>query len=470
MHHQFETLPITLNSKKVGSGSIFVAIQGMRDDGVNYIPEAIARGAVEIIIADSVILDEPIMVLCEEHNVTLTRVKNTRKALAERAAHVHGYPAQKLHCIGITGTKGKTTTSWIAYHLLMQAGHRAALLSTVENRMGTVTYATELTTQQPDYMQAFLRACVNEGITHVVIEVAAQALTQHRVLGIPFAHVAWLNFSQEHGEFYASERDYWNAKLRLFEQVVPGGTIIIPADDARFAKICSRQDVTYSRWSSANTMAVAVNNVGAYVVCRYDDKEYRCPHLLGRHNSANLLVALMLVHAAGVSPDVMHNLLENFAGIPGRLNWYALPNGARACVDYAHNPASFEATLSALRECTSHLVVIFGAGGERDAARRPIMGAIAARYADIIFLTTDNPRSEDPYVICYDIMQGIAENMRYKVVEELDREKAIYDACKIAQHDTIIALLGKGPDEYQLVHGRKHFFSERAIITSMNLS
>jgi UDP-N-acetylmuramoyl-L-alanyl-D-glutamate--2,6-diaminopimelate ligase len=463
----FKILPITLHSKRVGPGSIFVAIQGARDDGIHYIVEAVERGASEIILADYVTLDEAVMALIMQHNVTLTPVKDTRKALAERAAELYGYPARQLYCIGITGTKGKTTTAWLAYHILKESGCAVALLSTVENRIGGVKYPTELTTQQPDYLHAFLRICVDEGITHVVIEVAAQALTQFRVLGIPFASVAWLNFSQEHGEFYVSEQDYWNAKLKLFDYVVPGGTVIIPADDARFEVLPKRSDVRYCRWSKTSILSEIITESSTYVLCEYGGMSYQCPQLLGRHNSANLLVAIILAHTVGISSKIVQRSLENFKGIPGRLNWHVLPNGARACIDYAHNPASFEATLSSLRTCTAHLIVIFGAGGERDAARRPLMGFIAARYADLIFLTTDNPRSEDPYAICDNIMQGIDEQVRYKVIEELDREQAIRRAYRLSQAGTIIALLGKGPDEYQLVEGIKHPFSELSVLMSI---
>lgn len=466
---RFAILPVTLSSKKVGPGSVFVAIQGARENGAQYIPEALERGAREIIIARDAHLDATTRALCTAQGVPIAPVDNVRKSLAERAAAAHNHPAQNLTCIGITGTKGKTTTAWLTHHILTHAGHKTALLSTVENRIGATRYPTDLTTPQADYIQAFLRTCVDEGVTHVVIEVAAQALTHHRVDHIPFTSAAWLNFSQEHGEFYPHEHDYWNAKAQLFDAVITGGTIIIPSDDARFATLKLRNDVNALALAPQTAPIIDPASLQSPLVsCEFQGITYTCPQLLGSYNATNVLAAVMLAHSVGVGSEQCQQTLQTFAGVPGRLNWYHLRNGARVCIDYAHNPASFEAILGSLRAYTHELIVVFGAGGERDAARRPKMGAVAAQYADTILLTTDNPRSEEPAQICRDIIAGIDTLIHDKIVCELDREQAIRRACAQASPGAIIAVLGKGPDEYQLVHGVKTFFSERAIVQSLS--
>lgn len=459
--------PVTSHTKHVGPGSTFVAIKGMKEDGVRYIPHAIAAGATTIVVDQRASLTTEIEHLLQEQNVALVRVADTRRALAELSAQAHGYPAQKLTIIGITGTKGKSTTTFLVEHMLREAGFATAKLSTVYNKILDVVYETELTTQHPDYIHAFLQQCVEQGVTHVVMEVAAQAFSLHRVATIEFSCGMFLNFSQEHGEFYATQDDYFAAKAELFSACRAGAKIIIPQDDERISAAAMKAGAhadQISKFSTQNS-GDAATLVGIQFV--HENDTYNCPALVGNFNIYNVRAALLCVQQFGVKAETAQRALQTFVPVPGRLNKYELGNGAIAFIDYAHNPASFEHVLRMTRGCTKHLIVLFSAGGDRDTTKRPLMGALAAGYADLIILTTDNPRSEEPQDINADIMQGIPQNQQHKVVIELDREKAIRCAYEHASADSIILLLGKGPDEYQLVKGVKSYFSEREILFSL---
>lgn len=459
--------PVTCHTKHVGPGSTFVAIKGMKEDGVRYIPHAVAAGATTIVVDQQVSLTAEIENVLQEQRVALLRVTDTRRALAELSAHAHGYPSQKLTIVGITGTKGKSTTTFLVEHILRTAGYKTAMLSTVYNKILDTVYETELTTQHPDYIHAFLQQCVKQGVTHVVMEVAAQAFSLHRVATIEFSCGMFLNFSQEHGEFYATQDDYFAAKTELFPACKSDAKIILPEDDERIsaaaikAGVHSDQMLKFSTQSSNNATTLA----GIQFV--HENETYNCPALVGNFNIYNVRAALLCVQRFGVKPEVAQRALQTFAPVPGRLNKYELGNGAIAFIDYAHNPASFEHIFRMARGCTKHLIALFSAGGDRDTAKRPLMGALAAEYADLIILTTDNPRSEEPQDINADIMRGVPENQRQKVTIELDRERAIRCAYEHSKAGSIILLLGKGPDEYQLVKGVKSYFSEREILFSL---
>lgn len=462
--------PVTSHTKHVGPGSTFVAIKGMKEDGVRYIPQAIAAGATTVVIDQAITLDDALAALVQEKNIQVMRVADTRRALAELSAQAHGYPAQQLTIIGITGTKGKSTTTFLLEHILKSAGYKTAMLSTVHNKILDMVYETELTTQHPDYIHAFLRECVEQGVTHVIMEVAAQAFTLHRVATLEFSVGMFLNFSQEHGEFYATQDDYFAAKAELFSACAAQAKIIIPENDERIATAAQAAGVAPERLLRFSTHTAKNPTPLAGIQFVHDHHQYVCPALVGDFNIYNARAAMTCAQQFGVGPEVIQQALRTFTPVPGRLNKYELGNGAIAFIDYAHNPASFEHALRLMRTCTDHLVVVFGAGGDRDRVKRPLMGAAAAAYADFVVLTTDNPRSEDPLAICKEITEGIPVCQQTKVTLELDRERAIHMAYQYARPGTIIMLLGKGPDEYQLIKGVKSHFSEREILQTLQKS
>lgn len=458
--------PVACHTDHVGPGTTFVAIKGFKDDGSNHVPLALAKGASKIVIDAHTAVP-----MCGNREIEIVRVLNTRRALAELSAQAHGYPGQKLKIIGVTGTKGKSTTVYLIEHLFKTAGIKTALLSTVKNRIGDQEFPAPLTTPQPDYIHQFLALCVQASVEIVVMEVAAQALTLDRVAGIAFDAVVYTNFSQEHGEFYSTMDDYFAAKAQIIEHVKPHGVIILNANDARVSLLSGNDTRVILVGTTGRDVQFQVSQstlAGIQLSLRYKQEtiEFSCPNLVGYFNGYNIAMAVSLVRSLGSEWSVIARGLETFTGVSGRLMRINLPHNVLSFIDYAHNPSSMQAVLSTLRDFTDHLIVLFGAGGERDAAKRPLMGGIAERYADCIVLTSDNPRSEDPKVITDNILAGISE--RNKVIIELDREQAIRQAYALSRPGTIIVLLGKGPDEYQLVQGVKIPFSEASILRSFS--
>ena len=466
---------VTAHTAHVGPGTIFVAIKGMKEDGLYYAYEAIKKGAKTLVVAQDVIISSELEKQIEQHQVTVERVSNTRQALAEKSAQVLGFPARKLRIIGITGTKGKTTTAWLLFHILKTAGYSVALLSTVKNYINDHEFATQLTTQQPDYLHHFFELCIKADVQYVVMEVAAQALSLYRTHTLLFAGIIMTNFSAEHAEFYTDLHQYFNAKKLILNQAEAQAKILINADDA-WCKQLLQENSSYHSFGMYQEKATYVLKIKATMctqiawLLHYDDHvyEFSCPALIGEFNNYNATAAAAMGLELGIDINIIKQAFTTFKAVPGRLEQHLTPRGARFIIDYAHNPSSYQALLPVLRLLADNLIVIFGAGGERDHTKRPVMGAIAAQLADTIILTTDNPRSEDPATIINDIKSGIAACYMHKIIVELDREEAIKKAYQMASSSTIIAVLGKGPDEYQLVKGVKTYFSEKNIIKSLH--
>ncbi len=469
--------PVTSHTDHVGLGSTFVAVKGMKDDGIYHIETALAKGAARILVQHDAELTATVLQAIAVHNAQLMRVADTRLALAQESARAFKYPARKLRIIAITGTKGKTTTAFLLEHLFKTADYKTALLSTVHNRIIDTIFPTTLTTPQPDYLHAFLDVCVQQGVDLVILEAAAQGFSLHRLATLAFDGAIFTNFSKEHGEFYAMQEDYFKAKCVLFNQMKPGVPAFINADDDglnSFINSVSNVPLkTFGRHQGqVKAQLVTSDFNGLTLALDYTHKQtiFNCPILLGAFSFYNLLAALCIADQFGLDENKVHVALATFEGVPGRLhlkNAFNLPNGAHAFIDYAHNPASYEAVLSTLRSLTPHLIVVFGCGGDRAKEKRPIMGTIAATHCDAVILTSDNPRSEDPAVIAQAVYAGITHSKKSKIIIELDREKAIQKAYQLSTSKSIIVLLGKGPDEYQLVNGVKMPFSEREILQAL---
>lgn len=455
--------PVTGHTKQVGQGTTFVAIQGQREDGNAYIPQALAQGAQKIVIQNRSPLSADLVDLIEAHQASLVYVENSRLELARLSAAASEYAAKKLKIIGVTGTKGKTSTTFILEHLLRSSGYKTALLGTVKNFIDGQYIPGELTTPQPDHLHQFFVLCVEAKIDYVIMEVAAQAITLHRVHGIEFEIGVFTNFSQEHGEFYATQEDYFAAKKEIISYLKQNATLLVNADDQQSKKLLEEKNtVGFSLVRKSEGMI-------ASCIVEHRTQKYilSCPALIGIFNCYNVLAAASVALQIGLLPENIQDALQKFPGVPGRLERYPLPNGSCAIIDYAHNPSSFRAVLSTLRHLTPHLLVVFGCGGDRDATKRPIMGALAVQYADLVILTTDNPRSENPYTILEAMYAGIPQEMRTKVCIEPDREKAIRQAYVHSSSQTILALLGKGPDEYQQIGSIKYPFSEKQILQTL---
>jgi UDP-N-acetylmuramoyl-L-alanyl-D-glutamate--2,6-diaminopimelate ligase len=462
--------PVTCHTDHVGKDSTFVAIKGLQHDGVDYIPLALQKGARTIVVQEGAVISQSTYELAHEHRAQIIWVPDARKSLALLAATAWGNPAQQLKIIGVTGTKGKTTTAWLLYDLLRKAEITVALLSTVNNRINDHNFVTELTTQQPDYLHAFFYTCVAQGVTQVIMEVAAQAVSLHRIADITFDGIIFTNFASAHGEFYTTPEEYFQAKQLLFQQQGAQAKLIINGDDTKGALLLKEYGGISFGITSAelDVKAIAYRSTLAGLTVMLNEFGYQytlaCPALMGSFNVYNLLGAAAMANQLGVAWDVIEYAVAKFAGVPGRLERYDLPNGAVCFIDQAHNPSSFAAVLPELRAATGDLIVVSGAGGDRDKQMRPVLGSLMVQYGDTVIITTDNPRSENPADIIEQIYSGIPRDKQAAVVIELDREKAIQKAYACSKKGSIIALLGKGPQQYQMIGTVKYPFSEQKII------
>lgn len=468
-NYLFKTFPVTGHTDFVGVGSTFVALKGNLYSGIDFIPLAIEKGATTIVIQTDDTLSPELMASIAEKKITLRREDDVRLMLALLSADAAGYPAKKLKIIGITGTKGKTTTTFLLAHFLRKAGYAVAYMSTVHNAIFDIVYPTQFTTSQADYIHQFLAKCVEQKIEYVVMEVAAQALSMQRVQGIEFDGVIFTNFDHEHLEFYHSMDAYFAAKMTIFLQTKKDAPCIINGDDPWLQKVTENQkSITFGQ-GSCNDIVFSCTPSDDYTFS-IKNELYRIQsssRICGIYNGYNLAAVMGMVYALGITIPTIESIVREFNGVPGRFELYYLSNGARAIIDYAHNPSSFKAVIQTARSLTHHLIVLFGAGGGRDQFKRPEMGKIAAEYADLVVLTTDNPRDEDPLTIIDHIIKGIPLQQQQKVVIALDRQEAIKTAYNNTQDGSIILLLGKGPDEYQIIGNTKHFFSERSILQTL---
>jgi len=447
--------PVTCHTDFVGRDSIFVAIKGQKYNGINFIPHALEKGAKTIVVHKKESIPTEIQSCIEEYQAEVMYVENTRKALAELSAQKLGYPAQKLKLLGITGTKGKTTSAFVLEHIFRKNGYRTALLSTVHNRVLDAIFPAQLTTAQADYLHVFFDICVQNNVEYVVMEVAAQALTMNRVHGLTFDGILCTNFSLEHSEFYNSLEDYFNAKKKLFKYTKPNAPRILNADDPWWQKVIEEnsRNISYSvKEKKSDYYASFINesNTQLHFYLQYNSEKYSfSSELNGEFNVYNILGASALAHECGLSLNGIAHAISSFKSVPGRLEKYQLSNGALCYIDYAHNPSSYRAVFSAMRPQTDHLIVVFGCGGNKDKKKRPLMGSIAAEN------------------IIDEIKSGIDQKDLSKIVCEVDREKAIQCAYRHAKNNSIILLLGKGTCEYQEIKGVKVPFSEKNIIREL---
>ena len=462
--------PVASHTDNVGKNSIFVVIKGLSRDGLEFVPLAIERGASRIVVEKTILFPEGLLKLCNEQKVVIEYVDNSRKALAELSAQAAGYPSKKLQLYGVTGTKGKTSSVWILYHMLCNLGVKAALISTVGNYIGTYSCNTGMTTPQPDYIHQFLKLCVDSGITHVVMETAAQATTFFRLETLEFNALIFTNLEQEHGELYSSLDIYFEAKRKICDFVKSTGNLIVNEDSVYGKKLIElyRKAISFSfenvKTSYYCTYQVSnEDRVKIEIVYNQSRFLFSYTQFIGFFNAYNIAAVFILLLKEGFNSHDIQKAIQQVPSIPGRMEKYKLKNGALLIIDYAHTPSSFEALFKSLHSSSTKLHIVFGAGGGKDTTKRPLMGALAAFYGHKVYLTNDNPRYDDPLNIAAQIYNGISENLREKVTIELDRQKAIEQAIKESDNQTIILLLGKGPDEYQLVQGQKIFFSERLI-------
>ena len=449
-----EVTSLAYDGRSVQPGALFFCVRGFTRDGHDFAPEAIANGAVALVV------DHPLGL-----GVPEAQVDDVRAAMAPVAARFHGDPSARLDVVGITGTSGKTTTSFLVRELLEGAGRRTALLGTVKSVVAGREGTLARTTPEAVDLQAAFAEMADGGDAACAMEVSSHALELHRADAIHWAVAVFTNLSQDHLDFHPSMEEYFLAKRRLFEAGPRVG--IVNVDDAWGARLAAEMDVTtVSVEGDADVRAVDVRpgleGTDFAVVGRGGTRlDLRSP-LRGRFNVANALAAVAVARALGVEDAAIASALRTSAPVPGRLEPVEEGQGFAVLVDYAHKPGALESVLDAARDLTrGRVIVVFGAGGDRDRGKRPIMGEVAGRLADEVVITSDNPRSEDPDAIVAEIVAGVG---RRDVRVEPDRRAAIELAVSLARDGDVLLVAGKGHEQGQeLAGGRKIPFDDVAV-------
>lgn len=457
---------IEKNSKDVKEGFLFVAIKGFAVDGHKFIEDAIKKGAIAIVIEEGCDLKA----FKVPEGITVVMTKDTREALAIIASNFYGNPSSKFKLIGVTGTKGKTTTTFMIKEILEKAGKKVGLIGTIATYInGKRIKDSDRTTPESLELQQIFRLMVDQGVEVCVMEVSSQSLKLHRVDGCQFDIVLFTNFSEDHisEKEHPDMQDYFNSKLRLFEMCKTG---IVNADDLHTAKIPKlfpeSNIVTYGIDNFANVLAKDITITNSYVDFRVkitDRNERVKTGIPGRFSVYNSLAAICVAQKFGISPEIIIQALEEVR-VPGRSELVDNKLDLTIMIDYAHSPESLQNILQAAKSYTRGRVIsVFGCGGDRDSGKRPIMGEISGKIADYTIVTSDNPRTEDPQKIVNQIEEGIKKTKgKYEVV--VDRVEAIEHAIKMANKRDIIILAGKGHEPYQEINGVKYPFDERVIV------
>ena len=454
------------NSKNIKEGYLFVAIKGFSVDGHKFINDAIENGAKAILIEEGCDLKE----IKNIDNITIVMAKDTREALAITSANFYGNPSRKFKLIGVTGTKGKTTTTFMIKEILERAGKKVGLIGTIAIYInGKKIQDSDRTTPESIELQQIFAKMVDEGVEVVVMEVSSQSLKLHRVTGCEFDYVLFTNFSEDHisKNEHPDMKDYFESKLKLFKMCKNG---IVNTDDLHGAKIPNlfpdSNIVTYGIDNYANVLAKDITITNSYVDFKVkitDRNERVKTGIPGRFSVYNSLAAICVAQKFGVSPEVVKEALAQVR-VPGRSELVDNKREIPIMIDYAHSPESLENILQAVKSYTRGKVIsVFGCGGDRDPGKRPIMGEISGRIADYTFITSDNPRTEEPQKIVDQIEEGIKKTKgNYKVI--VDRTEAIKEAIKMATKRDIVVLAGKGHEPYQEINGVKYPFDERIIV------
>lgn len=455
------------DSRNINDGDMFVAIKGFDVDGHEYIKEAIGNGA-KVILAQ-IDIDRKIIKEIPD-DVTIILSENTRHALAICACNFYGNPSKKVKLIGITGTKGKTTTSFMTKAILEKEGKKVGLIGTIACYIGSKKLEdSDRTTPESLKLQKIFKQMVDEGCEVIVMEVSSQSLKLHRVDGYVFDIAVFTNFSEDHisEKEHPDMEDYFNSKLKLFHMCKTG---YVNADDlhtAKIPKMLPDNDIsTYGIDNYCNLLAKDITITNSYVdfKVKLGQRNERVKTFIpGRFSVYNSLAAICVGLKLGCSAEnIKEALLE--VRVPGRSELVDNKKDLTIMIDYAHSPESLENILNAVKSYTRGRVIsVFGCGGDRDPGKRPIMGEISGRIADYTIITSDNPRTEDPEKIVNQIEEGIKKtNGKYECI--VDRIEAIKSAIEMANKNDIVVLAGKGHETYQIIGHKKYPFDEKEII------
>ncbi len=457
---------VEFDSRRCRPGSLFVAVRAVNNDGHTYIPAALDAGA-DVIVCEQMPAERPA-------GTTFIRVADSRDSLAQISLRFHGMPQSKLRFIGVTGTNGKTSCTYILRSILRAAGARVGLIGTTGNVILDKYEATTFTTPEQPALAALLARMVQAGVEYVIMEVSSHALALDRVSGLQFDAALFTNLSRDHLDFHSSMRDYLAAKCLLFKKLKAGAPAVINLDDdsaAELRTVAAHASVmTYGRSEAA---ALRIDSEQWRPDGSDFDLEYKTEKALsqlqvriklpGAFNVMNATGAAAVCLGLGLKADVVCRGLASAPPAPGRMHTISLPSAAIAIIDYAHTPDALANVLRACRAgmaAESRLSCVFGCGGDRDPGKRSEMGQLAAELADVVVITNDNPRSEAPERIAADILDGVPKEQKMRVSVCLDRSAAIRQALAIAEAGDVVVIAGKGHESYQIINGERRHFSD----------
>ncbi len=474
-----EVRDIVHDSRKMKPASLFVAVRGFHSDGHQFILQALQQGAAAIVAekreGPPVPADTPLII-----------VDDSRRALALLANAFFGYPSQRLKLIGITGTNGKTTTTYLLKSIIEAAGHTAGLIGTIDYRVGDRVYSAPNTTPESLELQRLLSEMAGLGAEHCVMEVSSHALALGRTVGCQFVAAGFTNLTQDHLDFHESMDAYFQAKLLLFSGLSSESWAIINIDDAHGVEIVrkTRARVITTGFSElanvrpAGAIRHGINGLTFDAASPAGTIPVESP-LVGRHNIYNILTAIGLGAALGIKSDQIACGLKNMKAVPGRMEKVDEGQPYGVVVDYAHTEDAIKGLLEAVREIAAkRIITVFGCGGDRDRSKRPKMGEAAINGSDVVIITSDNPRTEDPVSIIREIERGLAEGgiktsaqegteqgasgkKPYQVIP--DRHKAVAVAVGLARPGDVVVLAGKGHEDYQIIGEKKRHFDDREV-------
>jgi UDP-N-acetylmuramoyl-L-alanyl-D-glutamate--2,6-diaminopimelate ligase len=451
---------VTADSRRVERGMLFCAVEGSAADGHRFVGDAARRGAAAALVTRDV----------ADVTIPLVRVRDSRRAAAVAAAAWHGFPARGLRLVGVTGTNGKSTTVALTRHLLNTGGDAGTIgtLGISDGALQTLPDDAGLTTPGPVELQAGLAALQARGVSTVVMEASSHALHQQRVHGLTFAAAVYTNLTHDHLDYHADYSEYLSAKMLLSEHLAAANAVeAVNADDPAWDTLPARVGARRIRFGTVGNPDVRAEHVvqsatGTQfdLVCGDERVPVSLP-LLGEYNVSNALAAAAVAWGLGEAPAAIGARLATAPQIPGRME-QLVGTPFTVLRDYAHTPDALERVLRALRPITrGRLIVVFGAGGDRDRRKRPVMGQVAARGADVVIVTSDNPRTEDPERIIDDIVEGLAGAACIRIT---DRREAIARALRLAQSGDTVVLAGKGHETYQVLGTTKVPFDEAVVV------
>ncbi|MFH1156984.1 MAG: UDP-N-acetylmuramoyl-L-alanyl-D-glutamate--2,6-diaminopimelate ligase [Pseudomonadota bacterium] len=483
-----EITSVHSRSQNVGPGGLFIAVKGFKSDGHDFIPDALQRGAAALVTLEPV---------TDAGNIPVVRVPDIRKAMSAIAARFYGNPSKGLCLVGITGTNGKTTTSWILESIFQEAGYRTGVIGTVNWRYGGRTFTNPVTTPDAMDLQRMLGEMKANQVSHVVMEVSSHGIDLHRVNDCCFDAAVFTNLTQDHLDYHPDMDHYFGCKKQLFTRILTQGpkagtaASVINVDHEKgreLAGAITSRLITVSQGPGAQVscrnVKDEISGLGGTLVVADKAQPFQS-HLTGGFNLENILCAAGAAHAVGISLISIVKGIEGCTGVPGRLERVAPLSGRHIFVDYAHTPDALESILATLKmRAPARLISVFGCGGDRDRTKRPIMGKTGAWYSDLAIITSDNPRTEDPLAIIDQIKAGVitVPGREYSAREldkgfsakgflvEPDRKKALETAVRVSMQGDIIVAAGKGHETYQILKTGTIEFDDRRVLETAALA